>query len=82
MLKIKHKNLTKKDISTKISSSIGFSKAYSIGVVDNFIEILMRSIKKKERIGRNPKNKESFIIDARNSISFIMSKTLKNLINS
>ena len=33
-------------------------------------------ITKKERIGRNPKTKEKFIINKRKSISFIASKNL------
>ena len=98
MHKIKRSQLTKKDISKKISSTVGFSKSYSIDIIDNFIEILIMSIKKnetniknfgifkiikkKERIGRNPKNKENFVINARNSVSFIMSKTLKKNMNN
>ena len=37
--------------------------------------------KKKERIGRNPKTKESKIISERNVILFKPSKELKNFIN-
>ena len=37
--------------------------------------------KKKQRIGRNPKTKESKIISARNVILFKPSKELKNKIN-
>ena len=37
--------------------------------------------KKKERIGRNPKTKESKIISARNVILFKPSKEFKNFIN-
>ena len=37
--------------------------------------------KKKERIGRNPKTKESKIISARNVILFKPSKEFKKLIN-
>ena len=38
--------------------------------------------KKKERIGRNPKTKESKIISERNVILFKPSKELKNFINT
>ena len=37
---------------------------------------------KKQRIGRNPKTKETKIISARNVILFKASKDLKNYINS
>ena len=37
--------------------------------------------KKKQRIGRNPKTKEEFIISERNVISFKASKELKQFIN-
>ena len=38
-------------------------------------------IQKKQRIGRNPKTKEKFIISARNSLSFTTSKQLLNKLN-
>ena len=37
---------------------------------------------KKERIGRNPKTGTEHTISARNTVSFIASKVLKNKINS
>ena len=37
---------------------------------------------KKERIGRNPKTGTKHTISARNTVSFIASKVLKNKINS
>ena len=37
---------------------------------------------KKERIGRNPKTGTEHTISARNTISFIASKVLKNKVNS
>ena len=36
---------------------------------------------KKERIGRNPKTKEEFIITPRNTVSFTASKFLKKIVN-
>ena len=39
-------------------------------------------IDKKERVGRNPKTKEEFIITARKSISFTASKNLLKNVNS
>ena len=38
-------------------------------------------ISKKERVGRNPKTKENFIISSRRSISFKVSKNLINILN-
>ena len=40
MLKIKKDQLTKKDISKKINSKIGLSKAYTNKITDNLINIL------------------------------------------
>ena len=39
-------------------------------------------IDKKERVGRNPKTKEEFIITARKSINFTASKNLHKNVNS
>ena len=41
-----------------------------------------RLIKKKARMGRNPKTKENFPILSRNSVSFIPSKSLNDKINN
>ena len=37
---------------------------------------------KNERIGRNPKTKEEFLISERKSIRFIVSKNLSKVLNS
>ena len=37
--------------------------------------------KKNERIGRNPKTKEEFLISKRKSIRFIVSKNLSKVLN-
>ena len=37
--------------------------------------------KKNERIGRNPKTKEEFLISKRKSIRFIVSKNLSKILN-
>ena len=86
-------NLKKKDISKTISEKTGFSKNFSKKIVDDLIEILVKNIKKsnyslknigtfktvlkKQRMGRNPKTKEEFIITSRKTISFKPSKNLK-----
>ena len=91
------KNLTKKDLINKLSESIGYSKIFSDKLVNDLIEIIVQNIKsgnfhlknvgsfklifKKERIGRNPKTKEEFIISPRKQISFILSKEITNKLN-
>ena len=92
MEEIKKKSLTKKDISKKINLKTGLSKLYAEQITDDFIYILKDLIKNKEisiknfasfkiiskneRIGRNPKNKKIYNINARKSLSFIPSKKL------
>ena len=85
-------NLKKKDLIKNLSKKKGFSKLYSKKIIEDLIFTISSNIKKKkfnlknigsfkllkkkERIGRNPKTKEKFKINARNSISFIASKKL------
>ena len=98
MLKIKKTQLTKKDISKKINSKIGLSKSYTNRITDNLIFILKDLIKndeiniknfgtfsitnKDQRIGRNPKNKKSYLIKARKSLSFKISHNFNKKINN
>ncbi len=98
MLKTEKKNFTKNDISKNISSEIGISKNYSKEIVDDLITVLKKIIKLKEtniknfatfkitnknqRLGRNPKTSEEFIISKRKSVKFIVSKKFKDKINS
>ena len=88
------KKLKKKDIVKSFSNKIGLSSRVSNKLVDEIINILIKNIKeghlnlknigsfkllkKKERIGRNPKTKEEFVISSRNSISFVPSKKISN----
>ena len=90
-------NLTKKDISINLSKKKGFSVLHSKKIIDNliifFIKNLLKKdlilknigtfkvINKKERIGRNPKTKEVFVIKTRKSISFKTSKRLNKILN-
>ena len=88
--------LNKKDLSKILSYKTGLSLNLSSKIIDDFILIIINNLtagnlilknigtfkilKKNERIGRNPKTKEKFIISARNSISFTPSKKItKNL---
>ena len=90
-------NYTKNDIVSNLSFKTGFSLILSKTLVNNFFEALsylmnnnklslknignFKLIKKKERIGRNPKTKEEYLIKSRISISFLPSKKLLDVIN-
>ncbi len=97
MLKAKKKNLTKKEISHQINIKIGLPKSYTEKILDDFIEImkfklkkdnlniknfgLFKLINKTKRIGRNPKTKIEYEIDARKTISFLPSRKMSVKIN-
>ena len=89
----------KEDLAKDLSSNIGFPLNFSKKIINDLTEIFVENIKdgeliiknigtfkvvhKKERLGRNPKTKEPFIITSRRSIIFTASKKLKkNLINN
>jgi|TARA_B100001093_G_C26547509_1_gene893007 integration host factor subunit alpha len=94
---MKQINLTKEDLVKDLSIKTGFSKNISKKLVDDFIismtEIISKKklilknlgtfnvIKKKQRIGRNPKTKKEFMITARNSIRFIPSDKIVKYLN-
>ena len=86
------KNLKKKDLTKILSTKTGFSYNYSKKIIDDLIEVIVQGIKdgylnlknvgsfkiihKNERLGRNPKTKEKFIITARKSIKYIPSRKI------
>jgi len=86
------------DLSKSISKNIGLPVSLSKKLTEDLLEILSDKIKnndlnlknlgsfkiidKKERIGRNPKTKEEFLIKSRKSISFIASKNFISDINN
>ena len=90
-------SLTKKDIIKNLSEDIGFSKKLSKKIIEDFLSILLKNlslnslklknigsfkiINKKERMGRNPKTNENFLIKSRKSLSFTASINLLNLLN-
>jgi len=90
-------NIKKIDLAKELKIKTGFSSNFSKKLIDDLIEIFIEVIKtgdlnlknigsfkiinKKERMGRNPKTKEEFIISSRKSISFIPSKKLLQNIN-
>tara|TARA_B100000963_G_C22632017_1_gene675441 strand:+ start:3555 stop:3854 length:300 start_codon:yes stop_codon:yes gene_type:complete len=97
MLKTKKLQLTKKEISKKINIKIGLSTSYSEKISNSLLIVLKDLIKKeevviknfgsfrillkKERIGRNPKNNETFKINPRKSLVFKVSKNFKKEID-
>ena len=90
-------NLKKIDFSKNVSNKTGFPVSITKKIVDDLIIIIAEMIKnnelvlknigtfklsnKKERIGRNPKTKEEFIVSKRKSIRFVVSKNLSKIIN-
>ena len=88
-------NLTKKDIVKNLSARTGYPISFSKKLIEDLIIIIRKNIKagninlknvgsfkllnKKDRIGRNPKTNEKFLIKSRKSVSFTPSK--KILIN-
>ena len=86
------KNLKKIDLAKRLSNKTGYSVNFSKKLINDLVEIIVLNIKKenltlknigsfkkknkKQRIGRNPKTKEEFIINSRKSISFTSSSKL------
>jgi len=94
----KKSNLKKKNIINFINIKTGLNISYSNKILDNLISVLKESIKKdnikinnfgtfkllkkKQRLGRNPKTNEIYNIKARTSLSFIASKKIIKQINN
>ena len=90
-------NCNKIEISKNLSKKKGYSILFSQKLVDELIDILKDQIKKdglnlknigsfkivnkNERVGRNPKTGESFIIKSRKSIIFKPSKKILETLN-
>ena len=91
-------NLKKIDFSKNVSNKTGFPVSITKKIVDDLIiiiaemiknnELVLKNIgtfklsKKNERIGRNPKTKEEFLISKRKSIRFVVSKNLDKILNA
>ena len=87
--------LGKKDIVSNISSKTQISIIDSKEFLDSFLEIMKLNIrnlkiskfgsfsekKTPQRLGRNPKTLESFLIKEKSRISFRTSINIKNYIN-
>tara|TARA_B100001057_G_scaffold220210_1_gene220611 strand:+ start:7886 stop:8179 length:294 start_codon:yes stop_codon:yes gene_type:complete len=90
-------NYKKIDIIKNLSENTGFSNNLSKKLINDLLDAIIqniclgnlnlknigsfRVIKKKQRVGRNPKTKKEFIITARNSISFTPSKKLLEIVS-
>jgi integration host factor subunit alpha len=90
-------SFSKKDIAKNLSSNTELSETESKLLVDSFINILKTKSKKSvlkiasfgtfskkktpQRVGRNPKTKQEFIISERSKLKFSASNKLRNLIN-
>ena len=88
---------TKSTISKNISKELNISNKLSLEFFNSFVEcIKLQSMhkvvklsgfgtfmihKSPQRIGRNPKTKESYIIKPRKKIIFKASQTIKKIIN-
>ena len=89
--------MIKDDIIKKLSVRTGFSNNFSKKLTKDFFNAVTKNIKnnkfifknigsfklidKKERLGRNPKTKEEYIINKRKSISFIAAKKILDFLN-
>ena len=87
----------KKDLIKDITFKTGLSSNVAKKIFNDLVNILIQNIKKgslvlknvgsfkiiekKERIGRNPKTKEEFIISARKTVSFTPSKKIIENLN-
>ena len=87
-----------KDIGNNISTKAQISRESSNNLLKKFLNIVIKESKTKQvkvhnfgtfytrntpqRIGRNPKTKEEFLIKPRKSISFTASKNFKLDINN
>ena len=89
-------NIKKEDLIKNLTKETGYPLTLSKKIINDLISIIIENIKngnlnlknlgtfkiihKKERIGRNPKTKEEFLISSRKSISFSPSKKIRSKI--
>ena len=90
-------NFKKEDIAKILSMKSGLSISYSKKIINDLLDLMIEIIitdklnlknfgsfkilYKKERLGRNPKTREKFIISARKTLSFKTSKSFLLKIN-
>ncbi len=89
--------MIKKDLIIDLSKKTGFSNNFSKKIINDFFSSVISIIKtnkciiknigtfklinKKERLGRNPKTKEEFVISKRKTVSFITSEKIIEFLN-
>jgi integration host factor subunit alpha len=86
--------LGKKDIVGNIYSKTHLSLKDSKNILDSFISFLVKNkniklsnfgsfilVNTPQRIGRNPKTREEYLIKAREKLSFKASKKIKSFLN-
>ena len=90
-------SLGKSDITKNISTKTHLSVSTSSNILESFLSIIKKNIQTSDikitnfgsfqsktspqRIGRNPKTKETHTIQKRNKVTFTASSALKNFIN-
>ena len=90
-------NIKRVDIYKNLSKETGFSELLSKKLIDDLINIICHDIrnndlniknlgsfkvlKKKQRVGRNPKTGQNYLIKERNTVSFYSSKSLLKQLN-
>ena len=90
-------SLGKSDITKNISTKTHLSVSTSRNILESFLSIIKKNIQTSDikitnfgsfqsqtspqRIGRNPKTKETHPIPKRNQVTFTASSALKNFIN-
>ncbi len=88
-----YKNIKKEDIIKNLNIQTGLSINLSRKIIEDFINILFKNIKKgnlnlknvgsfkiiqkKQRKGRNPKSNQEYLIAARKTVRFIPSNKIK-----
>ena len=91
-------NIKKENLTENLHKKTGFSLNYSKKLINDLIDVIIDNTKngnlilknlgsfkivhKKERMGRNPKTKEVFLISSRKSISFTPSKKIIDKLNN
>ena len=91
-------NFNKKNLVRIISNDTGYSYLYSEKLINDLLKCIVKNIShenvnlknfgnfktylKKERVGRNPKTKEEFLINQRKVIKFTPSKIFSAYINN
>lgn len=89
--------VTKKQLTKNVSQKLGINDGLSLNLINFFVKIIklesskkkvklsnfgtFYKIKTKKRIGRNPKNKESHIIQPTIKLKFNSSAKLRGVLN-